>query len=121
MIPYEIYKVIHIAGVFFLLFSLSTYLVITNTDTVKFKRIASVMHGISMFIVLIGGFGLLARLGIIHGIDWPAWVWIKLIIWVTMGAMIYIIKRVKTSSQILWFIIPILAVVAAYVAVTNNI
>ncbi|NIP38346.1 MAG: hypothetical protein GWO07_05585 [Candidatus Dadabacteria bacterium] len=117
MIEYETYKVLHIAGVFFLLFSLSSYLIIVNSNTEKFRKLSAIMHGISMFIVLLGGFGLLARLGIIHGSDWPVWVWIKLVIWIVMGAMLIFIKKFHSLSKILWFTVPILAIIAAYLAV----
>ena len=61
MIPYTTYKVLHLAGIFFLLFSLSSYLIIVNSNSDKFKKLAGVMHGISLFIILVGGFGLLGK------------------------------------------------------------
>ncbi|HSG30913.1 MAG TPA: hypothetical protein VLB82_05140 [Thermodesulfobacteriota bacterium] len=117
MISYETYKVLHVAAVFFLLFSLSTYLIVINSNIEKFKKLAGIMHGISMFIVLLGGFGLLARLGIIHGMDWPPWVWGKLVIWVIMGGMTFFIKKLQPQAAILWFTVPILAIIAVYFAV----
>ncbi len=117
MIPYATYNVLHIAGVFFLLFSLSSYLIIVNSGTDKFRKLASIMHGISLIIILVGGFGLLARLGIIHGSEWPAWVWVKLVLWLLMGAMIIFIKKFQTLSKFIWFLIPVLAIIAAYLAV----
>jgi len=113
MIPYATYKVLHLAGIFFLLFSLSSYLVVVNSKSDKFRKLASIMHGIS----LLGGFGLLARLGIMHGTDWPVWVWAKLAIWILMGAMVFFIKKFQSLSQFLWFAVPVLAIIAAYLAV----
>ncbi len=119
MIPYETYKVLHLAGIFFLLFSLSSYLIIVNSNSDKFKKLAGIMHGISLFIILVGGFGLLARLGIMHGTDWPVWVWAKLAIWILMGTMVFFIKKFQSLSQFLWFAVPILAIIAAYLAVNK--
>lgn len=117
MIPYATYKVLHLAGIFFLLFSLSSYLVVVNSKSDKFRKLASIMHGISLFIILLGGFGLLARLGIMHGTDWPVWVWAKLAIWILMGAMVIFIKKFQSLSHFLWFAVPVLAIIAAYLAV----
>jgi len=117
MIPYETYKILHLAGIFFLLFSLSSYLVIVTSNSDKFKKLAGVMHGISLFIILLGGFGLLARLGIMQGSEWPLWVWVKLAIWIVMGAMVIFIKKFQSLAKIIWFAIPIFAIVAAYLAV----
>jgi len=117
MIPYTTYKVLHLAGIFFLLFSLSSYLVLVNNNSYKFRKLASIMHGISLLIILVGGFGLLARLGIMHGSGWPVWVWIKLAIWILMGVMVIFIKKFQFLSKFIWFLIPILAIAAAYLAV----
>jgi uncharacterized membrane protein SirB2 len=120
MIPYETYKVLHLAGIFFLLFSLSSYLIIVNNNLDKFRKLASVMHGISLFIILLGGFGLLARLGIMNGSGLPVWIWVKLAIWIIMGVMVIFIKKFQSLSKFIWFAVPILAIVAAYLAVYNS-
>ena len=116
MFPYAAYKVLHIAGVFFLLFSLASYIVLSQNSLEKGKKLASIFHGISLFIVLLGGFGLLARLGI-TGSDWPAWVWMKLIVWILLGLSLYIIKKIPSISHVMWFVIPILAIISVYLAV----
>ncbi len=92
-------------------------MIIVNSGIEKFRKLASIMHGISMFIVLLGGFGLLARLETIHGMDWPLWVWAKLIIWIVMGGMIFFIKKLHSQAAVLWFTVPIFAVIAVYLAV----
>jgi len=117
MIPYATYKVLHLAGIFFLLFSLSSYLIIVNSNTNKLKKLASIMHGVSLLIILVGGFGLLARLGVMHGSGFPVWVWAKLAIWILMGAMVIFIKKFQDLSTAIWFAVPILEIIAAYLAV----
>jgi hypothetical protein len=42
-----------------------------------------ITHGLGLLLVLVAGFGMLAKLGI-HGV--PTWAALKLIIWVALGA-----------------------------------
>lgn len=119
MIEYSIYRVIHLAGVIFLLFSLSSLIILSKNKISGGKTIFSAVHGISLFVIILGGFGLLARLGIVHGSDWPNWVWAKLIIWVIMGVSVYFIKKYPDYSNYFWILIPVLAIVSAYLAVNK--
>ena len=117
MIPYETYKLIHIFAVFFLLFSLGAYLIITSNKTTTGKKLAGITHGVAIVFVLIAGFGLLARLGFSSMSSWPLWVWIKILIWIILTLIITVIKKKPEWTTLLWFIIPILGGIAAYVAI----
>lgn len=119
MIEYATYRVIHLAGIFFLLFSLSSLIILSQNKIARGKTLFSAIHGISLFIIILGGFGLLARLGIVHGADWPVWVWVKLIIWLIMGISVYFIKKYPDYSNYFWVLIPVLAIIAAYLAVNK--
>jgi len=117
MIPYETYKLIHILAVFFLLFSLGAYLILTSNKTTTSKKLAGITHGIAIVVIFIGGFGLLARLGFSGISSWPLWVWIKILIWIILTLMITLIKRKPEWTTLLWFIIPILGGIAAFMAI----
>ena len=117
MIEYTTYRVIHLAGVFFLLFSLSSLIIISRNNISGGRTLFSAVHGISLFIIILGGFGLLARLGIEHGTSWPAWVWAKLIIWIIMGVSVYFIKKYPVYSNYFWILVPLIAILAAYLAI----
>jgi hypothetical protein len=66
---------------------------------------------------LLGGFGMLARLGIMHGLNFPGWLWVKLVIWGMLGAAVIIPRRRPTLSRALLFALPILGGLAAYMAI----
>jgi len=117
MVPYEAYKVLHLIGVIFLLLSLGAYLMLSMNKSERGRKLAALTHGISVLIILVAGFGLLARLGLFGAGGWPDWVWVKLIVWLMLALIIVLIKRVPDLIHVLWFLIPALAGLAAYMAV----
>lgn len=76
-----------------------------------------ILHGLGLFIVLLGGFGLLARIGVMHGMSWPGWVWAKLGIWLVLGAIVVIPRRKPEWAAPLLVILPTLGGVAAWLAI----
>jgi hypothetical protein len=117
MVSYEAYKVIHILGIMFLLLSLGAYLILSMNKSARGRKLTAITHGISVLIILVAGFGLLARLGYFGAEGWPLWVWLKLIIWLILALIIILIKRMPGLTPVLWFLIPILSGFAAYLAV----
>src|SRR4030067_2969185 len=107
MISYAAYKLIHILGIMFLLLSLGAYLILSMNKSEKFKKLAAITHGISVIVILVAGFGLLARLGFSSFQSWPLWVWVKLVIWLILAVIIILIRRMPELRISLWFIIPI--------------
>lgn len=115
--PYEVYKIIHVVGIMILFLSLGAlFFTAFNKITLdkKQKRPWLIMHGISMFFILLGGFGLLARLGIING--FPVWVWLKLAIWVFYGALIALLIKKPQVSMWAYTSTVLLGLIAAYIA-----
>ncbi len=117
MIPYAAYKVMHILGVIFLFLSLGAYMMLSSNQMKNGRKLAGITHGIAVFIILLGGFGLLARLGFSSISTWPLWIWIKLAIWLILTVIIILIKRKPELRTLLWFTIPILGGLAAYMAI----
>ena len=117
MLSYETYKLIHLLGVIFLFLSLGGYLTFASSKTLVSRRLIAITHGISIIIILIAGFGLLARLGFMAFQSWPLWVWTKLVIWLILAVIVILIRRMPELRVSLWFIVPILGVIAAYMAI----
>lgn len=120
MISLAAYKVLHLVGVFMIVISLGGILmraISGETTPSRWRMPAAITHGVGMLFVLIGGFGMLARLGIISG--WPAWVWVKLVIWLLLGAMIALAKRIPAQGKLFWWLIILLAGVAAWLGINK--
>ena len=64
--PYEFYKILHLTGLVLLfsgLVSLLTLKAIGAEVNGAAKKFSFIAHGIGLFLILLSGFGLLARLG----------------------------------------------------------
>ena len=129
MIPYATYKVIHYFGIFLLLTALSARLgraagfaaASTKKGTTlptpdPWKRRLGATHGVALFLILLGGFGMLARLNITQGLALPGWIWAKLAIWTLLGAAIIAASRIPWKAGRLLAVVPALAVLAGIIA-----
>lgn len=120
MISYQAYKVVHLLGIM-LTFAVLGGLMLTvangaTKQNSKVKKLIGITHGIALFIVLLGGFGLLARLGIVHG-GFPGWVWGKLTIWGLLAIMLAVPYRKPEWARPLFFLLPVLGAIAAWLAI----
>lgn len=118
MISYSVYKVIHLSGVlmvFLALGAIAAKSMVSANSLGDFRRSIAVTHGIGLVLSLVGGFGLLARLGVAHG-GLPGWAYAKLAIWVALAACIGILPRKPNLARPLWFTIIFLGILAAYIA-----
>lgn len=78
-------------------------------------------HGVTLLVIFVAGFGLMARkkIGIGSGTGWPGWIFGKIGIWLAFGALAAFIKRkAGLMPHILW-IVPLLGGIAAYLAVVH--
>ena len=119
MLSYEIYKLFHLFGIIMLfvsvggvmLYALNGGMKVNNTG----RKTAAITHGIGLVFVLVAGFGLLARVGISW--PWPGWVFVKLIIWLILGGVTGLIYKLGSRGQWLWYVVILLGVIAAYMAI----
>ena len=118
MISYSVYKIVHLTGVFMVIMALggiAATAIAGGGKTSSWRKPMAITHGAGMLISLIGGFGLLARLGIVHGML-PGWVFAKLGIWLVFGGMIGILFRKPDWAKAIWPTIIVLGGVATYLA-----
>jgi hypothetical protein len=129
MISYGVYRLVHFFGIFLLITSLGGAVMRGMMGTVattalstdggaadrRMRRLVALSHGIAMFLVLVGGFGMLARLDI----GFPNWVIAKLAVLLALGAMLALARRMVGRARTLWLAVPVLALVAAWLAYTK--
>jgi hypothetical protein len=112
-----VYKLLHLVGVVFLFSALGALLAGSwpgtagATDT--WRKRSGITHGLALLVVLVSGFGMLARLG---GGSWGLWVWLKVATWLALGASLVLVRRQPRLVPILWFVLPLLGGFAAYLA-----
>jgi hypothetical protein len=113
---YVTYKLIHFIGIFTLITAIAVAAAHTlrggnKADNPHRKPIA-IAHGIAVFLILLGGFGMLARLGIIQA-GLPGWILLKLGIWLLLAASIALVYRGREVARALVWAVPLLALAAA--------
>ena len=74
------------------------------------------MHGRGALLILVGGFGMLARMGFMHGGSFPGWLWVKIIVWVILSAIVLMPYRRPGLAKPFLLLLPLLAGVAVYMA-----
>ncbi|HSF32973.1 MAG TPA: hypothetical protein VLK82_21185 [Candidatus Tectomicrobia bacterium] len=120
MIAILVYKNLHLIGVFMILVALGGVILQQIQAAPRqhtWRRPVAITHGIGMVLVLVGGFGMLARLGIFW--PWPGWIVGKIIIWLVLGLLIAVIGRAPALAKPLWWISIALAAIAAYLALNK--
>jgi len=124
VIPYATYKIIHYAGIFLLLTVLGAALSRAALGAGRggepdpWRRTLVTGHGVALFLVLLGGFGMLARLDVTQGLGLPGWIWAKLAIWLLLGAALAARRSVALAGRAV-LAIPLLAVLAGLMALTK--
>jgi hypothetical protein len=117
--PWMVYQIMHFVGITMVLISFGGILLHQmNNKGQPFahKRLIMVTHGVGMLLILVAGFGLLAKkLGLV-GQGWPMWIWIKLGIWLVFGIGVAYVLRSPYLAKLNWFLLIALVGFAAYIA-----
>jgi hypothetical protein len=116
----QLYNLIHVFGVIVLFMALGGTIVhVINGGTKEsntWRKPLAMMHGIALFLIFLGGFGLMARLGISH-VSPPGWIWAKFVIWLLLGAAIALPYRVKGLAKPFALVLPLLGALATWLGV----
>lgn len=111
---YPVYKIMHIVSIvlFFALYAIVAVKA-AKGENIKLEKI---LTGVFLLLIITGGMGLGARLGVMKG-GWPLWLQIKLGIWFVIGASGHIIlKRAPHFAMKFFWIMIGLLLVASYLA-----
>lgn len=117
--PYEFYKILHLTGLILLFSGLMGLLMIKMTAgqiTGPTKKLIFISHGVGLLFILVSGFGLLARLGLVR--ELPQWIYIKLAIWLYFGAAVALVQRkAEKLGKPLYLMFLVVFILAASVAI----
>jgi hypothetical protein len=119
MFPREFYLIMHIMGIALLFTAMGGVAIhVANGGTKGASRtrtLVAIVHGLGALMILTGGFGMMARLGMMgHGL--PGWIMVKLFIWVLLSGVILLPYRSAALARPFFIGLPLLAGVAAYMA-----
>lgn len=117
--PYAVYKLVHLFGIFIVLTAMAATCMHvmrggTRADN-PHRRALGIAHGVAAFLILLGGFGMLARLGLVQG-GLPGWIIAKLAIWALVSAAIMLPYRRAGAAGMVMTALPVLAVIAGAIA-----
>lgn len=88
--PYTTYTVLHILGVMGVLLSLGAAAALGIQVEAAARRRNSLLHGLGMLLILVSGFGMLAK----GNLGFPGWVILKLAIFIVIGALPVWMRRI---------------------------
>lgn len=120
MFPRDFYEILHIVGIAMLFLAIggvATHAANGGTKAGGQTRgLMSSVHGVGALLILVGGFGMLARIGFKHGANFPGWLWVKLIVWLVLSAIVLLPYRKPALAKPFIFVLPLLAGLAVYMA-----
>lgn len=121
MFSHSFYLLLHILGIALMFAAIGGVAIHAANGGTKSssstRKLVSIGHGVGALIVLVGGFGMLARLGMQHGAGFPAWLWVKIGIWLVLSAVVLLPYRKPALARPFFILMPLLAGFAAYMAV----
>ena len=120
MLSFDVYKIVHFFGMFSLFFAYGGLLMFHHMGgpkTAPARKKVAILHGIALFLILLGGFGMLARLEM-H-FPFPLWIWIKLAVWLAMGGLVVVARKKADKIWPVYFLVVITGLIAAISAVVQ--
>ena len=127
MISYPVYKLVHIIGIVLAMSALGGAALLAMVGAYDTpvaggrspRRLLASLHGLGAFLILLGGFGMLARLGIVQGgiTNFPGWLLVKIAVWVVVAGALFLPRRQPGLARPLLLALPVLGGLAAYMAI----
>ncbi len=118
---YEFYKVVHLLGIIALFTSLGGLAMLVlrggpEAETKGLRKLLMAVGGVSLLVVFVAGFGLMARLEMMSA-SWPLWIYFKLGAWLALGACQTAVR--KKPATWWYFVLPLIGACAAYFAIVK--
>ena len=107
------YYILHVLGIVFL--TAFTFSAFANPDPKK-RKSAMMMTGIFSFVVLLGGFGLKAKVPVL---DWPGWLIVKIVLWLALSGIAGMVFRRPGMAGMLRLVTILIVAAAVYLVYTK--
>jgi len=106
------YQVLHIIGISMVFLGYGALLArsMAAPDNVSVRKLGSITSGIGLLLILVAGFGLVAKLGYNYT---ETWILVKFVIWLIFGGLIVLINRKPQLAILLWCLLIALSATAA--------
>lgn len=115
---YEFYKILHLLGLSLVVLSLGGIIHhVINGGTKQsdaFRKGTMITHGVGLLLLVVAGFGMLAKMGIYNP---PGWVIGKIVIWLALGAFVAIAYKKAQLAKKFWVAVPVLVLLSAVLAI----
>ncbi len=108
--PLPYYHILHLVAVMALFAGTGTAL--ASADNAAARKFGAILRGVALLLLLVTGFGMLAKLNIMKSI--PLWAWCKIGIWVIAAVLPVFVKRKLLPATAAVFIALALGGVAAW-------
>jgi hypothetical protein len=109
-----VYKILHLLGLALAMLGLGGVALHAlnggDRDSNGKRGLVAGMHGTGMLLLIVAGFGMLAK----SGAGMPGWVHPKLLIWLFLGAAYPLLNRKPKLALPILIALPLLVVAAAY-------
>lgn len=120
MFPRDAYEIVHLIGIAMLFIAIGGVAVHaanggTKANT-RTRGLVAAIFGIGSFLILLGGFGMMARLGLVRGMP-PGWLIVKMLIWLVLSAIVLLPYRKPELAKPFMVILPFFVGFAVYLAV----
>ncbi len=113
----SLYKIIHLLGVLMVFLSLGGVLLHAingGSKEYSWRKQIGMTHGIGLLLALLGGFGMMAKLNYSYT---DGWFLIKVVIWLSLGAMLSLAAKKPEQGKLFWMLTLILGLLAAYLGI----
>ena len=120
MFPRDFYEILHVLGIALIFSAIGAVAIDAagggSRKSAKSRGLVMGIHGVGALLILVGGFGMLARMGFMHGTAFPGWIIAKIVIWLLLSIAIVLPYRVPSLSRPMFVLLPFLAGAAVYLA-----
>lgn len=113
------YKILHIAGVVWAFAAIGAVAIHAKNGGDKASNtsrgLVGASHGIALLLIVVSGFGMIAK----YGYGFPGWVVAKIGLWLVIGGLLVVPYKAPQSAKAVWMLIPILGAIATWLALAK--